>query len=118
MFSRHGRPTIPTVSRRCLMELPFTTDLVPGPQSESLMLVPRARLFSSATRLLPVLAVATLFGCARHSSEADSHAAHDMAPSALSSSAGAAVSDVSLPAGAATVAGRLAKSPRHGEYVM
>jgi len=82
------------------------------------MLVQRASILPSVARLLPTLVVVALFGCARHSSEADSHAAHEMAPSALSTSGRAVASDASLPAGAATVADRLAKSPRHGEYVM
>ena len=53
--------------------------------------------------------------CSHRASEADAHAAH--AASASNSAAG--VADVaSIPASATTVADRLAKSPRHGEYVM
>jgi carboxymethylenebutenolidase len=66
-----------------------------------------------------VFAVAplVLIGCARKAPEADTHSGHDsIAPG---SAAGArAMADTSIPAGAATVADRLAKSPRHGEYVM
>jgi carboxymethylenebutenolidase len=62
-----------------------------------------------------VVAAAAVGGCSRRSSEADVHADHLNA--AVSASGGS--SDVtSIPAGASTVAERLAKSPRHGEFVM
>jgi len=53
-------------------------------------------------------------GCSRRA-PADAHADHEMTPSA-SNTGGTQV--LSIPAGASTVAERLAKSPRHGEYVM
>lgn len=54
-------------------------------------------------------------GCSHRAPEADAHAGHE--PS--SSPVAARTTDVaSIPASAATVADRLAKSPRHGEYVM
>jgi carboxymethylenebutenolidase len=56
-------------------------------------------------------------GCARHSPEADAHASHE-----ASSTTGAASAQASnltaIPAGASSVADRLARSPRHGEYAM
>jgi carboxymethylenebutenolidase len=63
------------------------------------------------------LALAAGFAaCARHSPETDAHADHAM--TSMASSTAAAPSDAALPAGAVDVADRLAKSPRHGEYVM
>ena len=61
--------------------------------------------------------------CAKQAPAGDTHAAHDMAASrsagaAATASATAPGGDAALPAGAATVADRLAKSPRHGEYAM
>jgi len=53
-------------------------------------------------------------GCSRRA-PADAHTDHEMTPSA-SNTGGTQV--LSIPAGASTVAERLAKSPRHGEYVM
>ena len=65
---------------------------------------------------LLVIAPIVLIGCARKASEADSHSGHDTIASGSSASA-RVMADASIPAGAATVADRLAKSPRHGEYV-
>lgn len=62
---------------------------------------------------LVALAVA---GCSRNAPEADTHADHAAATSASGTGPGTQV--LSIPAGATTVAERLAKSPRHGEYVM
>ena len=61
-----------------------------------------------------------LAGCARHSGGADDHAGHDSAPSASASSASrdAAQQAADLPAGEADAPARLARSPRHGEWVM
>ena len=59
-------------------------------------------------------ATLTLSGCSRHSAEVDTHAVH--ATSATSASA-ATVDVATIPASATTVADRLARSPRHGEYV-
>ena len=71
-----------------------------------------ARRILSLTILIVATAVA---GCSRRASEADAHADHAVTASASASSG----SDVaSIPAGASTVANRLAKSPRHGEFVM
>jgi carboxymethylenebutenolidase len=56
-------------------------------------------------------------GCARHSPEADVHADHEASGASIGPSARTA-NVAAIPAGAATVADRLAKSPRHGEYAM
>jgi len=54
-------------------------------------------------------------GCSHRAPEADAHAGHE----ASSSPVGARIADdAAIPASATTVADRLAKSPRHGEYVM
>jgi carboxymethylenebutenolidase len=58
----------------------------------------------------------SITACARRSAEMDAHAEH--AVTSMASSTVAAPSDAALPAGALDVADRLAKSPRHGEYVM
>ncbi len=52
-------------------------------------------------------------GCSRGAPEANAHADHAMASAASTSSSDVA----SIPAGASTVAERLAKSPRHEEFV-
>jgi carboxymethylenebutenolidase len=62
-----------------------------------------------------VVAIAAA-GCSRRGPEADAHADHAMTSSA--SAVGAGTQILSIPAGASTVAERLAKSPRHGEFVM
>jgi carboxymethylenebutenolidase len=72
----------------------------------------RGRRSHTAVCLAGALFVA--IGCSHRASEADAHAGHE--PSATSAAAPAR--DVaSIPASATTVAERLAKSPRHGEYV-
>lgn len=63
------------------------------------------------------LVLAAFFGCARNTAESDAHADHAMSPPA-SPSTSAQPADASLPAGALDVASRLARSPRHGEWVM
>jgi carboxymethylenebutenolidase len=63
-----------------------------------------------------VLVSIAMAGCSRRAPEADAHADHAMTPSA--SGAGPGTQVLTIPAGASTVAERLAKSPRHGEYVM
>jgi carboxymethylenebutenolidase len=63
-----------------------------------------------------VLLVATA-ACARHTAELDVHAEHANMP-ASGAPAMAMASDAALPAGALDVASRLARSPRHGEWVM
>jgi carboxymethylenebutenolidase len=59
-------------------------------------------------------------GCARHAGGADDHAGHDSSPASTSASASrdAAQAAADLPAGGADAQARLAKSPRHGEWVM
>ena len=70
---------------------------------------------------LRVIVTVALFAvssaCARRSAESDAHGVHTMSPPASRTTA-SAVSDASLPAGALDVAPRLARSPRHGEWVM
>jgi carboxymethylenebutenolidase len=67
------------------------------------------------------LACATLVGglavtgCSHRAPEADSHAGHETSASA---GVARATSLATIPASATTVADRLAKSPRHAEYVM
>jgi carboxymethylenebutenolidase len=96
--------------------------------------VSRMPSFPSSTAALgrSLIALALLsLACARHTPEGDTHAGHAATTSgtaaagtassgttASGATAAAAASDASLPAGAATVADRLAKSPRHGEYAM
>lgn len=76
-----------------------------------------SRAFVTARRLLAIASVSVVAACARRSAEADAHSGHaDASSTSVASRAG--TSDVSIPAGAATVADRIAKSPRHGEYVM
>jgi len=54
-------------------------------------------------------------GCSHRAPEADAHAGHEASPSPVSAPT---PDNSAIPAGSATVADRLAKSPRHGEYVM
>jgi len=63
------------------------------------------------------LAVAAFLaiGCSHRASEADAHMGHG---SSATSSAASTTDVASIPASAITVADRLAKSPRHGEYKM
>jgi carboxymethylenebutenolidase len=67
-----------------------------------------------------VLALASLatLACASRAPEGDSHADHAATPSATAATTTTTSADASLPAGATTVADRLARSPRHGEYAM
>src|SRR4051812_49024982 len=67
------------------------------------------------TAVCLVGALVAAIGCSHRAPEADAHAGHE-APS--SSTAGRAADVATIPAGATTVADRLAKSPRHGEYAM
>jgi carboxymethylenebutenolidase len=74
----------------------------------------RSHRFRLAASVFP-LATLVASGCSRRPPEADTHAAHESSPSTVATQ----VANVaSIPAGATTVADRLAKSPRHGEYVM
>lgn len=76
------------------------------------------------TRLrLALAAVSTalaLTACAHHAVASDDHAGHDSMPASTSPSASrdAAQQTAGLPAGAADAQSRLAKSPRHGEWVL
>ena len=73
-------------------------------------------IFSRRFYLIAAVAAATAAGCSRRASEADVHADH---ATTVASAAGGSGSDVaSIPAGASSVAERLAKSPRHGEFMM
>jgi carboxymethylenebutenolidase len=60
-------------------------------------------------------AVFIAIGCSHQAAETDAHAGHE---SSSSASAARPANVASIPASATTVADRLAKSPRHGEYVM
>jgi carboxymethylenebutenolidase len=60
---------------------------------------------------------AALVGCNRSSPDTAAHAEHAVTPAAASANVAVPV-DLSLPAGSSEVAARLARSPRHGEYVM
>jgi carboxymethylenebutenolidase len=73
---------------------------------------------SPSQRLVPIVIalVAATVGCARTAPETDMHAGHAM--EASSSAMTSMHSDLALPAGSGDVADRLARSPRHGEYVM
>ena len=61
------------------------------------------------------LLVVVLASCARPTPESDVHAGHTATASVGAVSVG---SEAALPAGAANVADRLARSPRHGEWAM
>jgi carboxymethylenebutenolidase len=76
---------------------------------------------STSTHRVPVVGttlilvgLALAIGCSRESPPADDHANHGATSTAA---AFAAADDSTIPAGAASVADRLAKSPRHGEFV-
>ena len=73
----------------------------------------------SNTSVLLLLATIASIGCARPPAEADAHAGHESSASAVATTSTApAGGATAIPASAATVADRLAKSPRHGEYAM
>lgn len=68
--------------------------------------------------IMSAVALSPLSACARHTAESE-HGAHGQAtPVGSVASSSSVTDDRSLPAGAGTVAARLAASPRHGEYVM
>jgi carboxymethylenebutenolidase len=73
----------------------------------------------SRTHIAGLLALLVLAAaCTRHA-DADEHAGHDSAGSAVASTSRDADRQAAgLPAGAADAASRLAKSPRHGEWVL
>jgi carboxymethylenebutenolidase len=69
------------------------------------------------------LVIATVGACAKHAGAADDHAGHDSSPAATSAAMSSASRDsvqqaADLPAGEADAKSRLARSPRHGEWVM
>ena len=76
-----------------------------------------AQVFVGARRLVLTAAGLTLLACARRNAEGDAHAGHDAA-SAAGTVVAPAISDAEIPAGAVTVAERIGRSSRHGEYVM
>lgn len=67
--------------------------------------------------IVGVALVAGVSACARQSAEGDAHGVHTMSPP-VSRTTGSVQSEANLPAGALDVAPRLARSPRHGEWVM
>ena len=72
------------------------------------------------TFVRPALGIGLLLlsaACARTTPPADVHAEHASGVSATATMAGEP-QDAAIPAGSASVAARLASSPRHGEYVM
>ena len=73
----------------------------------------------TATRLRvgAIALLAAVSSCARPTPEGDAHSGHAMTLPATSTAASVG-SDAALPAGAADVAGRLERSPRHGEWAM
>jgi len=72
---------------------------------------------STSRSLLGVALLVASAACARQSAEGDVHAEHVMTPPARPMTV-AAASGTGVPAGALDVAARLARSPRHGEWVM
>ena len=76
-----------------------------------------SRSLSSVARVARgSLLLASVSACARNSTSGDEHADHSAASRAAAT--GAMASEASIPAGALDVAARLARSPRHGEWVM
>ena len=69
----------------------------------------------SAAVLLVVGTIGFILGRAPAAAAADEHSGHDMSAMATTSVVGA--QDTTIPASAATAAERIAKSPRHGEWV-
>lgn len=71
--------------------------------------------------LIALSATIAATACAPHGAAADDHAGHDTTPGASmmpSAALDAAQQAAGLPAGEADAASRLAKSPRHGEWVV
>lgn len=76
-----------------------------------------SRPLSSVARVtIGSLLLASAAACARNNASGDEHADH--AATAAAVTTGTMASDANIPAGALDVAPRLAKSPRHGEWVM
>lgn len=110
MLSRYSARTVPSY-HYSFTPLMSTTQLSTV-WNRSAMLK-RARGPLSLTCLTGALFVA--IGCAHRVPEADAHADHEIASPG---SATRATQVATIPAGAATVADRLAKSPRHGEWAV
>ena len=84
------------------------------------MIVGVRRHHSAVCALVGAVLIASS-GCARPPAEADAHAGHASASSTttpITASAAPTSGVAAIPASASTVADRLAKSPRHGEYAM
>ena len=73
-------------------------------------------LSSVAWLTFGALLLTSATACARNNASGDEHADH--AATAAAPASGAMATDATMPAGALAVATRLAKSPRHGEWVM
>jgi carboxymethylenebutenolidase len=85
------------------------------------MSVPRRKRGLVVTGAFVVIAGLSLAACARRSAEGDAHTGHDAvatASTSASANAAGAAAQTAIPAGATTVAERIGRSPRHGEYVM
>jgi carboxymethylenebutenolidase len=90
--------------------MPPLMSIAPNPQSAA-----TAAHGSCATAVGLLGALFLVMGCSHRAPEADAHAGHESS----SQTTTARTADVTtIPAGATTVAERLAKSPRHGEYAM
>ena len=77
-----------------------------------------SRDFAVARGIVAIVSVSiAVAACAKRNAEGELHAGHDAVSSSVAGTA-PATSDASIPAGAATVADRIARSPRHGEYAM
>ena len=74
------------------------------------------RIVASAVALLAVASIGFMLGRTPAASAADEHAGHDVS-AAAASLAPAALNDTTIPASAANAAERIAKSPRHAEWV-
>jgi carboxymethylenebutenolidase len=74
------------------------------------------RRVSAVGTAFSLVALTLAAGCSRESPQADDHTGHATTTSTAAAFA-PAPDDSTIPAGAATVAERLAKSPRHGEFV-
>ena len=72
-------------------------------------------LSSVARATFGSLLLVSAAACARNNASGDEHAGH--AATAAAVATGATASDADMPAGALDVAARLARSPRHGEWV-
>jgi carboxymethylenebutenolidase len=81
----------------------------------------RVRYFRFTAWALVGAATVASIGCSRPPAEADAHAGHESSSTATggaSATTARAADAGAIPASATTVAERLGKSPRHGEYAM